>query len=291
MTTTFRFLPCLDSPGMAERCRADLDIPRDHAAELGRSAVAATQQGSFINASGKRVDWSEATEVAIASTVSIAPEAPLPSAPATLHETTEVQVSNETTLAAARRLTDAGRRPLALNFANGVHPGGGFLNGARAQEETLCRSSALYSTLTGDRMYAHHQGRPTPDSTAWSILSPRVPVFRIDDGTALEDYWLLDFLTCAAPYAPTVGIELSADLLAKRVMRVLSIARAWEYDTLILGAWGCGAFQNNPTQTARDFRQALEADFGGAFSHIAFAITDWSAERRYLGPFRDVFSD
>jgi uncharacterized protein (TIGR02452 family) len=274
---------------MAERCRADLDIPRDRAAGLGRSAVAATQNGSFISASGKRIDWSEATTTAIASTVSIAPEAPLPAPPATLHETTEVQVSNETTLAAARRLTEAGRRPLALNFANGVHPGGGFLNGARAQEETLCRSSALYATLVGDRMYAHHQGRPTPDSTSWSILSPRVPVFRVDDGTALEDYWLLDFLTCAAPYAPTVGRELSADLLAERIVRVLAIARAWGYDTLVLGAWGCGAFENDSTRTARDFRRALETEFRGAFSHIAFAITDWSAPRHYLGPFRDAF--
>ncbi len=289
-TNTLHLLPCLDSPEIAERCRADLDIPRDHAAGLGRSAVAATDQGSFTNASGERVDWSRATETAIASTVSIAPEAPLPPPPCSLHETSEVQVSNETTLVAGRRLTGASRRPLALNFANGVHPGGGFLNGARAQEETLCRSSALYTTLAGDRMYAQHQTRPTPDSTAWSILSPRVPVFRLDDGTALEDYWLLDFLTCAAPYAPTVGRELSADLLAARIHRILAIARAWGYDTLVLGAWGCGAFETGPCRPARDLQHALKTEFRPAFPLVVFAITDWSAQRHYLGPFRDTFS-
>lgn len=48
---------------------------------------------------------------------------------------------------------------LVLNFTNGIQPGGGFLGGARAQEEVLCRSSALYHTLDGDPMYRHHDGQ------------------------------------------------------------------------------------------------------------------------------------
>jgi len=65
-----------------------------------------------------------------------------------------------------------GLRPAALNFANGIHPGGGFLHGARAQEEALCRSSALYETLVGDPMYVYHAARPRPDSSDWVIYSP-----------------------------------------------------------------------------------------------------------------------
>lgn len=57
----------------------------------------------------------------------------------------------------------------------------------------------------------------------------------------------------------------------------------------MLGAWGCGAFRNDAHRTAIDFRHALEHDFSGAFSEVVFAITDWSLERRFLGPFRDVF--
>ena len=137
--------------------------------------------------------------------VSLPPEAPLPSpAPAPFPET-RVQVTNETTFLASRRLVDAGHRPLALNFANGIHPGGGFLHGSRAQEEVLCRSSALHSTLVGDPMYAAHRQRSRPDSTDWAILSPDVPVFRTDDGTELEQPWLLSFLTCAAPVAKSIG--------------------------------------------------------------------------------------
>ncbi len=59
----------------------------------------------------------------------------------------------------------------------------------------------------------------------------------------------------------------------------------------MLGAWGCGAFHNDPHRTARDFRFALENDYGGVFSEVVFAIADWSPERRYLGPFRDVFAE
>src|SRR5687767_257245 len=118
---------------------------------------------------------------------------------------TRVQVTNETTLQASSGLVENGLRTLALNFANGINAGGGFLGGARAQEEVLCRSSALYHTLVGDPMYEEHRKRQRPDSTDWAIYSPDVPVFRKDDGTEVEHPWLLSFLTCAAPYAPDIG--------------------------------------------------------------------------------------
>ena len=59
---------------------------------------------------------------------------------------------------------------------------------------------------------------------------------------------------------------------------------------MVLGVWGCGAFANNPLQTAKDFRRALEGDFAGAFERIVFAIRDWSDQQRYLRPFCEVFS-
>jgi len=106
----------------------------------------------------------------------------------------------------------------------------------------------------------------------------------------LEKPWLLSFITCAAPYAPAIGQPESGDLLQRRIHRILAIARANGYPELVLGAWGCGAFGNDIHRTARDFRQALENDFRGAFSHVVFAITDWSPQRRFLGPFREVFA-
>jgi uncharacterized protein (TIGR02452 family) len=54
--------------------------------------------------------------------------------------------------------------------------------------------------------------------------------------------------------------------------------------------WGCGAFGNDSDQTASDFRKALEGDFSGALSDVIFAVADGSPQRKYLGPFRDVFA-
>jgi uncharacterized protein (TIGR02452 family) len=288
--TTLRILPCLDSEELAASRRQELDIPREVAATLGRSAATAAKKGVYVTKAGRHVDWREAVQAACARKRSIAPETPLPRGSRRTFRETAIQVTNETTLGASRRLVESGQRPLALNFANGMHPGGGFLAGARAQEEVLCRSSALHQTLIDDHMYEAHRGRPQPDSTDWAIYSPDVPVFRTDDGQELAQPWLLSFLTCAAPFAPLIGQRKSSDLLQRRIHRVLAIAYAYGHAALVLGAWGCGAFENDVHRTARDFRRALEYDYRGAFSVIVFAITDWSPDRRYLGPFRDVFA-
>lgn len=287
--STLHTLPVKDSNEMAAARLQELDIARNVARMLGMSAVDAMQNGFYETSGGDRVDWSEAVQSAIMAKVSIPPDAELPDSERHAFNETRIQITNETTLATARELINSGHRPLALNFANGVIAGGGFQNGARAQEENLCRSSALYATLDGDPMYEFHFKQHSGASSDWTILSPNVPVFRTDDGTELDEPWLLNFLTCAAPYAPTVGQPLSGDLLHQRIHRILVVSKAYGYSTLVLGAWGCGAFGNDPHRTAVDFRNALENEFSGAFSDIVFAITDWSPERRILGPFRDVF--
>ncbi len=285
-----KLLACLDSIEMGKSCQPDLDIPRKMAVRLGVSAVEAGLNGRYFTTDSRSIDWSHQVQVARASKVSIPPEAPLPAPSAAVFNETRIQVTNETTLGAALRLVEAGIKPAALNFANGIHPGGGFLAGARAQEETVCRSSALYQTLVGDEMYADHRRRPRPDSTDWAIYSPGVPIFRTDDGRELERPWLLDFITCAAPYARAIGQIEASDLLRYRIRRVLAIARAYEQKALVLGAWGCGAFGNDPHQTAVDFRYALESESSNAFGDIVFAITDWSPDRKFLRPFCEVFS-
>ncbi len=289
-----RFTACIDSDELARKNRRVLQIRYEIAESLGRSALEAIDQGQYLTDHGL-VDWAAEIKAATAAKVSIPPDAPLPNAKGRSvddeHAETLVTVANETTLAAAHTLVAEGRRPLALNFANGVEPGGGFLRGATAQEETLCRSSALYATLFGDPMYDYHRDHDPAASSDWAILSPDVPVFRDDAGVECDKPWQLDFLTCAAPYAPAIGRLDAEPLLRGRIHRVLAIARAYQYESLVLGAWGCGAFSNDPLQTAKDFRSALEGDFAGAFERIVFAITDWSDQRRSLRPFCEVFSD
>jgi uncharacterized protein (TIGR02452 family) len=283
-----RGLAVVDSDELAALRRHELDIPRDRARELGQSALRAIREGWYLGPDGRPADWRADVEKAAAAKLSLPPDASLPAPVREGVRETEVLVANETTLGAARRLGGGGLQVLSLNFANGIVPGGGVLAGARAQEETLCRSSALLRTLEGDPMYdAHRQGDPD-ECSDWVILSPGIPVFRRDDGSVSER-WCTSFATCAAPYAPRVGQPRSGDLLARRIRRLLAVARAYGFDALVLGAWGCGAFGNDPARTARDFREALEGEFDGAFRHVTFAITDWSPERKFLRPFHDAF--
>lgn len=284
-----RILPCLDSDELAAQRRFELALRPELAESLGRSAVEAMELGYYLTDNGQ-VDWSAAVQSAREAKVSIAPDVELPTSQKPQYAETIVQVTNETTLGASKRWVDAGKQPLALNFANGSEVGGGFLRGATAQEEALCRSSGLYATLVDDPMYDFHRRRKLwAESSDWAILSPNVPVFRDDQGMELETVWPLSFITCAAPYAPSVGQPRAGELLEQRITRVLSIARAYGYSALVLGAWGCGAFGNDARQTASDFRRALEGEFSGVFRDVILAITDWSPERRFLGPFRDVF--
>jgi len=286
----FTTLPCLDSPQRAAARRAELDISRNVAAWLGQSAIVAIESGKYADGDGNEVAWALAVQRARNNKRSIPPGEVLQQAPGEFHQETRVEVANETTLQASQRLIDRGLKPIALNFANGIYPGGGFLAGARAQEEVLCRSSALYATLFADEMYKAHARRPRQDSTDWAIYSPDVPVFRDDDGTPLKAPWTVSFISSAAPYAPAIGQPEAGDLLQRRISRVLEIARTFKYRALVLGAWGCGAFGNDPERTAQDFRRALNSEFRGVFTDVIFAITDWSPERRTLGPFRDAFA-
>lgn len=255
------------------------------AAETDRAA----KEGVYLDASGDPVRWGPLVAAAVAGKRSIPPEELLPAPPAPRFGTTLVELTNETTLGAARRLTSMGLTPLALNYANGIHPGGGWLHGARAQEEVLCRSSALEATLHGDPMYAAHLRRREPDSTDWVILSPGVPVFRTDDGVPLPEPWLLSVITSAAPVAYLVGQPRSGDLLASRIRRVLAVARAFGYTSLVLGAWGCGAFANDPERTASDFRAAL-TEFRGAFEHVVFGIPTEFGDDENTAAFARAFS-
>ncbi len=283
-TFTFR-----DSDAMAAARRRELDISRQFAADLGRSAVEIARSGRYRLSDGREVSIARTMKAALAGRVSIPPDHVLRPRKRTRKKSLEIELCNETTLGAARALMDLGARPLALNFANGIEPGGGFLNGARAQEEALCRSSGLYLTIEGDPMYAAHRRNSLEESSDWAILSPDVPVFRTDSGEFLESPWLLSFLTCAAPYAPLVRQPRSGDLLQKRIIRVLEIASAHGFRDLVLGAWGCGAFGNDTRRTATDFRDALLGRFFGHFDRVQFAICDWSPERRFISPFRAVF--
>ena len=265
---------------------------RTAAAVQGREAVTITNAGAYVTPSGRRVEIAADVARAIAGTVEFLPDADVP-VTIGARVPTVVRVVNGTSLVSAQELfVRTGRVPLVLNFASAKNPGGGFLGGARAQEESLARSSALYACIQNSPMYAHHRQHGDCMYTSWMIHSPSVPVFRDDDsGELLETPYLASFLTAPAPNAGVVESrepgrrEEVQRVMAERVRRVLAISAQIGARDLVLGAWGCGVFRNDPTVVAKAFATELAGDFAGAFEEVVFAVLDWSEERRFIRPF------
>ncbi|MEU0437455.1 TIGR02452 family protein [Streptomyces sp. NPDC006290] len=264
---------------------------------IARETEEIVAAGGYRAPSGGTVSIAAALESARAGTRLYGPE-PVET-PSVTPVGTSFEVTGESSLEAAHRLTTLGGDPVAvLNFSSARNPGGGYLNGAQAQEEALCRASALYTCLLRARgFYDHHRAHRDAFYTDRVIHSPGVPVFRDDRGRLLDEPFPAGFLTSAAPNAGVVlrtAPQRAADLpgaLAIRAGRVLETAAAHGYRRLVLGAWGCGVFQNDPAQVAQAFRGLLvEGRFEGYFDHVVFGILDRTPGRTTYLAFEQAFA-
>ncbi|GGV21603.1 TIGR02452 family protein [Streptomyces longisporoflavus] len=256
--------------------------------------------GRYAAPGGREVVIADAVDAARSGTRMFGPAA-LNVAPVTPPELTPtvVEVTAESSLEAAHRLTAAQGGPVAvLNFSSARNPGGGYLNGAQAQEEALCRASALYTCVRSAReFYDHHRAHRDPFYSDRVIHSPAVPVFRDDKGRLLDEAYEVGFLTAAAPNAGVVlrqTPERAGELpsaLARRAERVLETAAALGYRRLVLGAWGCGVFRNDPAQVADAFRALLDEGgrFRGSFEHVVFGVLDRTRGAVTRAAFEEAF--
>lgn len=263
---------------------------RKKAAEIARDTVEIVVAGRYLNSRGEKVTIRHLVEAAMDGTVSYPPDASLPNVVPSERQTV-FEVINDTTLVAARQLVAEGFRPVALNFASARNPGGGFLNGARAQEESLCRSSALYECINGNAMYRHHATLAGGFYTNYAIYSPTVPVFKDDDGQRLDEPYLCAFVTAPAVNAGAIREKHRhpiQDEMRDRVEKVLAIMAGHGHDAAVLGAWGCGVFKNDPELIADLFAQALRGSFAGVFAKVVFAVL--SSDGETIRPFEERFS-
>jgi uncharacterized protein (TIGR02452 family) len=238
---------------------------------IARETVEAAERGTYRTPDGREIALDVAAAVHGTRLYLPGDDLPEPTGPPA---TPTVEVTGESSLAATRRL---GGDVACLVFASARNPGGGFLNGAQAQEESIARAGALYPCLRAAAdFYAHHRAAPELTYSDRVIHSPAVPVFRDDRGAWLDVPYPVSFLTAAAPNRAAIARSQPHQLpdvpaiLARRATRVLRVAAVHGHRRLVLGAWGCGVFGNDPAVVADAFATALAA--APWFDTVVFAV-------------------
>lgn len=177
-------------------------------------------------------------------------------------------------VSAIMKAAEDGSRTAVLNFASYRNPGGGFIVGSKAQEECLCHESFLYNVLSEMKEFYdwnnQHKNRTLYRNRA--LYTPGVIFVRGKKQVSC------DVITCAAPNFSAaykyqnISHKENSEVLRNRIRFVLDIARENQVNTLILGAFGCGVFGQDPREVASIFKEYLETDYKWCFEKVIFAI-------------------
>lgn len=274
---------------------------RDTRKQIAEDTLQILEQGYFKTQKGDTIDISTAQKFAEDHTRVYAPEdsdliLENPRIEIT-GKPTETTVTRQTTLDAVRSLIQEGHRDvLCLNFASARNAGGGFLGGSQAQEESIARSTGLYNCQQKASTY-YEVNRKVKSCfyTDYMIYSPTVPIIKDEEGRNHDQ-----LMTCGIITAPAVNtgivkqrepdrMEEIETVMRRRIRKVLAIALKHGHKTVVLGAWGCGVFQNDPNDIARYFNEILEGEFKDRFTKIVFAI--YSRNERFITPFLEQFTE
>ncbi len=188
---------------------------------------------------------------------------------------TPIILSKNRTLEAASHYKG---KTAVLNFASAKYPGGGVEGGSNAQEESLCRISTLYPCLCDndvwEEFYCFHRNQHNPLYSDRLIYTPDIMVFRKDD--AYMDvlpknlWWKVDVITCAAPNKSMMQCEIDLEpVFISRFKAILAVAKVNGVENVVLGAFGCGVYGNDPYVVANAAKEALK-EF--SFKSVEFAV-------------------
>ncbi|EPQ55221.1 hypothetical protein GLOTRDRAFT_76540 [Gloeophyllum trabeum ATCC 11539] len=283
--------------------------------KLAEETLDAVSAGSYTSDDGRTYSLLRRTQFSTQNTRYYPPDSAVLSAwstaprlvpPGTL--STDISFLEVSTLDGARLLfTQRGRssdgRIGVLNFASAKKPGGGFLTGAQAQEESLARSSNLYPTLLTEpaqRFYTLHNkdGKGGYYSHAM-VFSPGVALVRDDAGAWLPPVEV-DVVTSAAVNAGVARNTLwgrtagqaeetkIARAMKERMGRILFLFEQQGVAELVLGSFGTGVFKNDVATVARIWAELLcapGARFKNIFDRVLFAIIGHTT----FEEFRDAF--
>lgn len=269
--------------------------------ETAQQVLQLLKQGSY-EVDGATVSFSDAQQASVEGTQLYTPDrlTDLRSQDCPTRRPT-VSVIDGTTQVVAKSMSDSvsdrDNHIALLNFASARNPGGGFLNGAKAQEEDLCRCSGLYPCLLQCMNY--YDANRKQDSllyTDYMIFSPHVPFFKTrGTGELLAKPFLVSVITAPAPNSGPFlrsnpgQSELLRATFVRRWQNVLCLANEQGVNHLLLGAWGCGAFGGDPTVASQTAREAVNSH-GCELDKIVFAIPNKGRQSKAnLEAFRQTF--
>ncbi|KAG6335025.1 hypothetical protein ID866_4070 [Astraeus odoratus] len=215
------------------------------------------------------------------------------------HTATDFSIREMTTLQGGRMLCDIlaskGRsygRIALLSFASATEPGGAYVRGVQAQEESIARSSTLVPSLVADvagQFYKHHRCHHKSGYYSHAMIyTPAVVVFRNDDGQWISPFEV-DVLTCAAVNAHEVQKTLRMPVgtqpwkleekiegeMRERMARILFLLEEQGAKNIVLGSFGAGAYGNNVETVARIWMELLvgtHARYRYSFERVVFAV-------------------
>jgi len=277
--------------------------PRPNLREIASSTLEKIEAGSY-ELNGVTYDLTSDVEYLKQNTEYYAPDSELgnwstsniPDRAETI-STTRISLLEISTLKGARRLStylasssieDNQKIIGVLNFASAKNPGGGFIRGAQAQEESLARSSTLYPSLMtspGKAFYSLHKKDPKDGYYSHAMIySPRVLFFRDDTGGWKEPIQV-DILVSAAVNAGVARRKLAEigstdeseieSTMKERMARVLYLFEKKGVKNLVLGSFGTGVFRNKVELVASIWLELLvgeSARFGKSFDRVVFAV-------------------
>jgi len=177
-----------------------------------------------------------------------------------------------------------------LNFASPIAPGGGYLNGAIAQEECLCAESNLFNILSridkrtdyyinGAQNLNNHSYTNSYITCQARFERPhRIAICTVVTCAAPNYNGVLSYASDLVSGENTVAKNIRSRIdnanyekLRYRIRTILCAMKEAGVKYPILGAFGCGVFGQNPEIVGNIFRQEL-ASFDFGFEEVYFAI-------------------
>ena len=255
-------------------------------ADIFQNTIALVNQGFYIAESGKKIVFDN--DRMLSGTKFYSQQFDVSDIPAIDGHTT-IEVVDADCMLEGIRLLDKGYHPAVLNMSNRQTPGGGVLNGAGAQEETVFRRTNIFRSLYQFARFAENYGirrsafHYPMDQNFGGIYTPSVTVFREEEGNGfrlMEEPRELSFISVAGMNRPQLKpdgmiVDYLLEPIRHKIRTILRIGLVHGHDSLVLGALGCGAFRNPPSQIARLFHEVLmEKEFADKYRHISFAILE-----------------